>query len=123
MKNFIAISGMIIFISSIALGIYLKQGRSKALSKNKKETVNAIISDEILPCKWKAENPEPVMTENKSQSILVKVSNSNNEDCQSIISLRAPDFDFSPNSEDQNIKLTGNVNGSLSWIITPKKTG
>ncbi|OGK24767.1 hypothetical protein A3A46_03680 [Candidatus Roizmanbacteria bacterium RIFCSPLOWO2_01_FULL_37_13] len=123
-KTLIFIFGLLIFFSGIFLGGKLKKGEKQALSLDGKKTSFAIIGDEgPPPCSWEVSQPERVMSESKSQAILINAKNSNEKSCETIVSLRAPGFDISPYKDEQKISLAASGKGSLSWILTPRKSG
>src|SRR3989344_5183732 len=124
MKRLIlALSGIILLILTISFRKSLTENESNAITLDKEETSYGFI-DGPLPCKWEVTPPERVQPENKSQSVVIKVINQyDSEECESIISLRAPGFDVSPVKEEQKISLKPKTEGSLSWIISPRKTG
>jgi hypothetical protein len=124
MKNkLILLAGIIVLIASLSVRFYLQQQTQLATSRDQKKNGFGMISSEFLPCKWETIAPERIMKENTSQSIVVKVTGLDGEQCESLISLRAPGFETRPNKEEQTIKLPPNTNGSLAWIITPHKSG
>ena len=54
---------------------------------------------------------------------MVMLTKNLDENCRSLISLRSPGFDISPAKDEQTISLNKGGKGSLSWIITPRKSG
>lgn len=122
-KILIAFFGALLFVFSWRFNASLDNGKKEAVSKDKTDQNYGIVEDP-LPCKWSVEEPERVQSENKSQSVLIKVVNDYpDEECESAVSLRAPGFDVSPVKEEQKINLKPNTEGSMSWIISPKKAG
>jgi len=121
-KKFIAIAGILLFLSALLLGNSLRKGENLASALDDEKNVFAIMEGPP-PCTWEVNVPERVIAENKSQAIVVEVSNSADVDCESTLSLRAPGFDMSPPKEEQKIILKSAGKGSLSWILTPRKTG
>jgi hypothetical protein len=120
----IGLLGLLIFLSGLVLGLALLTGRFQALALDAEETIYASIDpDAPLPCFWEVEPPERVMAEDKSQAVLVRTSNLGDKECASLLSLRAPGFDLSPLKEEQEATLPAQAKGSLSWILTPRKTG
>ena len=93
-----------------------------AISKDNEEQVFGMIEG-IPPCSWDASPPERVVAENKSQAIVIEVASPTDSECESTISLRAPGFDISPYNAEQKIALEAGKEGSLSWILNPRKTG
>lgn len=121
-KKFIAFAGILLFLSALVMGNALRKGEKLASALDDEKKVFAIMEGPP-PCTWEAKVPERVMAENKSQAIVVEVTNSADVDCESTLSLRAPGFDMSPPKEEQKITLKSASKGSLSWILTPRKTG
>lgn len=122
-KVIIGLVGIFLFLSSFILGNSLRKGEKLATSKDREETSFGVVGDGPPPCSWNIDPPERVIAENKSQAVVVEVSNSIDVDCESIVSLRAPGFDTSPAKDEQQISLESGSKGSLSWILTPRKTG
>lgn len=123
-KTLLALIGALLFIASITLGLNLRQGNQQALAMDDEKQVFGMISDEgPPPCTWAVTEPERVMSENKSQAVVVEAINNFDKDCESILALRAPGFDISPSREEQKISVPASNKGSLSWILTPRKTG
>lgn len=124
LKKIIALTGIIIFLSALGIRLYFSGNEKKAISLDDKNTIFAIIGEDSPPiCTWEVKQPNRVMAENKSQAISIKTSNSADKQCETYLSLRAPGFDMSPAKEEQKIILPPNGKGSISWIITPRKTG
>lgn len=120
----IGLVGIFLFFSSFSLGNNLRTGEKLAAALDNEETVFAVTGDDVAPpCSWNVSVPERVMAENKSQAVVVEVSNSVDVACESIVSLRAPGFDVSPAKDEQKITLKSGGKGSLSWILIPRKTG
>ena len=119
----IGIVGILLFIFSVGsyLIVQLAENRAQALDDENKSY--GMISGEFLPCSWEVKAPERVMTESKSQAILVDFSNPTDATCASTLALQAPGFDISPMKEEQEIVLQPHKNGSLSWILSPRKVG
>ena len=83
-----------------------------------------MISDDAPPpCVWDVQQPEKIMSEDKTQSIKVAFKNPAKKTCETYMSLRAPSFDTSPSKDEQKISVPPGKTGSLAWIITPRKTG
>lgn len=123
-KALIGTCGIIIFVFCLITGINLVRNESSALALDDKKTRFGMISDDAPPfCTWEVELPERVMSEDKSQAVVMHTKNAAKKDCESYISLRAPGFDISPAKEEQKITLPAQGKGSISWIITPRKSG
>jgi hypothetical protein len=124
MKKLFAILGILCLFVSINLAYNLKQGASRATALNDKKVIFAAVDENTPPsCTWDVTLDENVLSEDKSKAIVIKATNKAEKECQSIISLHAPGFDISPSKEEQNVKLPTQAKGSLSWIITPRRTG
>jgi hypothetical protein len=124
-KKLIALLGIILCLIGIYSMTALKKSERQALLKDKQKTAYGMVSDDTPPfCNWEVTPPERVLSENKSQAIVIKTSNSEEtKECQSIVSLQAPGFDASPAKDEQKITLPPKSKGSVSWILTPRKTG
>lgn len=123
-KVVIGLVGILLFFTSFSLWNNLLTGEKSALKLDDEETVFAVTGEDVVPpCSWSVSLPERVMAENKSQALLIEVVNSIDVACESIVSLRAPGFDISPAKDEQKITLDSGGKGSLSWILTPRKTG
>lgn len=120
----IGIIGIFLFLWSLALGHNLRTSEKQASSLDRNKHIFAMIDGDILPCVWDTKPPEHVMAENKSQAILVQVKNTDKKKkCSTMLSLHSPGFDTSPPKDSQSITLPPANKGSLSWIMTPRKTG
>jgi hypothetical protein len=122
-KKILFVLGVFLFLTSFVFYKSIKKGESQALALNDQKSSYAVIVSDIPPCTWGANPPEPVIAENRSGSIVIKVESSKESECESTISLRAPGFDISPSREDQTVSLPAGKEGSISWIISPRKTG
>ena len=124
MRTIIAVAGVLLFLVGLVLGISLIFDALRAASLDETNTIHAAISDDAPPfCTWEASLSTKVMTQNTSQALLVQVSNPADKECQSTLALRAPGFEISPMREEQKIALAAGGTGSLSWIVTPHRTG
>jgi len=124
MRTILAVAGVLLFLVGLVLAFSLIVGALRAASLDETNTIHAALSEDAPPfCTWEASISARVMTQNTSQAVLVKVSNPADRECQSTISLRAPGFDISPAREEQKIALAAGGTGSLSWIVTPHRTG
>lgn len=122
-KTLIGLIGILLFITSLLIGNNLKKNEKLASTLDDEKHAYGMIGDGPLPCTWDVKSPERVMSENKSQAIVVDVSNTTDEKCESTLTLRAPGFDMSPAEDNQTISLEKTGKGSLSWILIPRKTG
>ncbi len=123
MKKFIASLGIVVLVFSVMTAKNIKNGENKALSLNDQKTGFGIIAGDIPPCSWNVNPPEKVISENKTEALSIDLTSSKDSECQSILSLRAPGFDFSPSKEEQTVNLAKGSKGSISWILSPQKTG
>lgn len=122
-KRLLALLGLLLLIVGVYLGNTLKQGASLAVAKDDTKKAHGIISGEVAPCQWDVSEPERVMAENKSQAVVIKTKNPAKQKCETYLSLRAPGFDMRPPKEEIKINLPPSTSGSVSWIITPRRTG
>ena len=122
-KLFLAVAGIVLLITSVFFFNSIKQGEQLAAEVDTSETIYGSINEGPLPCTWDVRDPEQVVSEDKSQAILVTTTNELDIPCETVLSLRAPGFDMSPQKEEQKISLVASSSGSLSWILTPRKTG
>jgi hypothetical protein len=124
MRTILAVAGVLLFVVGLVLAFSLLAGALRAASLDDSKTIHAAISDDAPPfCTWEASISARVMTQNTSQAVLVQVHNPADRECQSTIALRAPGFEISPMREEQKIALPAGGAGSLSWIVSPRKTG
>ena len=121
-KTFIAFIGIALLISALIFAKNLNKAKDVASALDKEEVAYGFIEGPP-PCTWEVEPPEKVISENKSQALVISSSNGVDEDCETTLSLQAPGFDISPPKTDQIIKLQANSDGSLSWILTPRRAG
>jgi hypothetical protein len=122
-KKILGIAGILIFLFALLIVFKLQQTKNQAVARDDKQTAYGIIEGDALPCSWDVNEPERVISENKSQAILIQLVSPADASCSSVITLRAPGFDISPAKEEQGIKLAEKGMGSVSWILTPRKSG
>jgi hypothetical protein len=121
--KFFGLGGAVILLCALSVIYSVNRDERLAVSRDGSKKSYGSVSEGPLPCSWAATPPERVISENRSQSIVVSVKNTLDEDCRSEIELRAPGFDISPQKESQVITLASASGGSVSWILTPRKTG
>jgi hypothetical protein len=117
------IFGVLLFFIGILLGGYLVMAEKLAASRDNTKKSYGMVAEGPLPCKWEIAPPPKVMSEDKSQAIVIKVENLLDTTCESVFTLQSPGFDINPNKPDHIISLPASRSGSLSWILTPRKTG
>lgn len=123
-RAFLGVVGLFLLIASVLFWINLQKSEKLAFSLDKKETRFAEMGgDMLLPCSWEVNIPERVITDNRSQAILINTKNLMSSNCESTLSLRAPGFDMNPPLEQQSITLPSKSKGSISWIISPRSAG
>ena len=122
LKTTIALLGIFLFVVAMIFKNNFVSGEKSANTLDREDKQYGMIEGP-LPCSWEAQEPERVVSESKSQAILVRVKNEVGEPCESKVSLRAPGFDISPIKEEQVINLDDGKEGSLSWILSPRKIG
>jgi hypothetical protein len=116
--------GLALFLASLLLGVGVLAREWRASSLDDKQTAHGMISEELPPlCSWEATLSERVMAENRSQAVVVRTANPADRECQVTLAFRAPGFDVSPAKEEQKVALPAGGKGSLSWILTPRRTG
>lgn len=123
LRNLLTISGLIIFIAGISIFNNIRESENKALLRDDDKKGYGIITGEFLPCNWEVKEPERVIAEDKSAAILVGLKNTTSEKCESTISMRAPGLEIVPMKEEQTVTLSASKSGSISWILSPRKTG
>ena len=121
-KKIIGILGAVFFLVSLYFLFTLYQEEKNAVSRDSEKTAHGIVQGPPL-CIWNADVSERVMSEDKSQALLIHIDNPASENCVSILSLRSPGFDITPSKDEQTITLQKGSKGFLSWIMTPRKTG
>lgn len=121
-KSVIALAALL----SSTLGIFLisdvRKSEKEAFKLYKTETGHGIVMGPE-PCVWEVTAPEKVISENKTFSVTINTKNISGTPCESLISLRAPGFDISPNKESQKVTLDMEKSGAISWILSPRKVG
>lgn len=110
-------------LAGITLFFKFQNSEKSAKLRDNEKTIYGSIGEGPLPCTWDVKEPERVMSEEKSQALVVKIINKSDEECESTLSLSSPTFDISPSKDEQTISLTKKGKGSISWIITPRKSG
>lgn len=122
MKTILGIVGVSLFAASIMLARNVVSGEKLAFQLNDEKKSYGMIEGP-LPCTWTVEPPPRILSENKSQAVVISFKNPLDSACESTISLRAPNFNLSPAKKEQKISLPAGADGSLSWILSPQKTG
>lgn len=122
MKNYLATFGLLLLVLSFYVNKNIKNSQSSASALDKSQISYGIIMGPP-PCSWEVASPERVVSENKTQALQITTSNAGSEPCESVLYLRAPGFDITPNKEEQKISLEAGANGSISWILMPRKVG
>lgn len=121
-KTIIFIAGLFIFIFSLYSINFLNIQEKKALSRdNKKTSFGEVMGPP--ECNWEVKTPDRVISEEKSQALIINTANNTNDTCISAINLSAPGFDITPSKTDRDIKLPPKQKGSVSWVLTPRKSG
>jgi hypothetical protein len=64
-----------------------------------------------------------VLTEDNSQTIVIKATNPAEMECQSVLTLLAPGFEVSPHKDEQTLTAKPKGQGSIAWIVTAQKAG
>ncbi len=121
-KKALALCGILVVCTGVSLGLYLLNLNQSAISKD----FYPIPLTSGGPCTHPLAGvhvSERTMAESESQALIVYVKNPDAEECTATVAINAPNFDISPYENKQNITLPGSGNGSLSWILTPKKVG
>lgn len=121
-KSIVTLTGILFTITGALLVVDIKNSKDAATKLDKSETGYGIVMGPP-PCVWEVAPPEKVISENKTFSINIHTKNESGEVCESLVSLRSPGFDVSPNKESQKVTLESGKTGSISWILTPRKVG
>ena len=121
-KQTIGLLGTLVLIVSFWSGANIRKNEKIASRLDDNKTVNAVIMGPP-PCRWEVLPPERVISENSNQAVVINTLNTGDEDCESVLYLQAPNFTKSPSKDEQKIVLPVGGSGSISWIITPNKTG
>lgn len=123
-KTLVAAIGILVLASALFLNSTVQNGEKKAAALNNTKKVFGMISDDAPPpCVWDVQPPEKVMSEDKTQSVVVRFKNPEKKPCETYLSLRAPNFDTTPSKEELKISVPPGKTGSVSWILIPRKTG
>jgi hypothetical protein len=115
--------GLLLFLGGVAVGLSLLGSSLYARLLDYEDIQHGNIGDEPPPCNWQVSVARRVMAENEAQAVLVSVANTTPDACRSTLALRAPSFDMSPNKEEQVLIVPPGQEGSVAWIITPRRTG
>lgn len=123
MKRILGLTGLIVFVMAVIAGVISLASQQQAQSHDSATDGHGIVVGDVLPCAWEVSLPQRVLSENKSQTIVVNVTNAMDVDCQSALTLLAPGFDISPRKDEQIVTAKANSRGSVAWIVTPDKAG
>jgi hypothetical protein len=122
MKKLALCLGLFILLLGVTSLTVFKKSENTAKLLDKQDSVNGAIYGMPL-CNWSAEELPRVLSENSSISLKINTKNTEQVDCETVLGLRAPGFDVSPAKDEQKVNLKPDATGSLSWIISPRKTG
>jgi hypothetical protein len=123
MKRILGLVGLLIFVTAVIAGFVSLASQQRAQSHDNATNGFGIAAGDVLPCAWEVTLPQRVLSENKSQTIVVNVTNAMDVDCKSALTLLAPGFDISPRKDEQIVEANANSRGSVAWIVTPDKAG
>lgn len=127
-KRYVAIVGFVLFLVGLGLMAWFARGRASAehltgVTVNPEDNRPEGDGGEAT-CK----NPRmavsvdrQVMTENESQALTVLLSS--DVACEAVVSLLSTNFDLSPASKQQVVRLAPNTQGLVTWVISPQKLG
>lgn len=101
-KTFVAIAGLLIFLSGIFFIVSLRKNNKEALVLDHQKKSYAMVSEDAPPpCTWDIALPTRVMSQNTSQTLIISATNTFEKECHSDLTLLAPGFDTSPKKEEQ----------------------
>ncbi len=121
-KIIISILGILLCLGGILSLRSIFSQQQIAISRDSTKVAHGVVDGPPL-CEWKINTLERVMSENASQALVLETTNPTDTTCESLITLSAPGFDSSPSNSEQKIVLPVKKTGSISWIVTPRKTG
>jgi len=121
-KKLIGLFGLILFLLCLSFGFWLWQQEKLAHSRDKNKIAFGNVAG-IPFCDWDIKPPDRVISEQKSQAIVINIKNTAGSACQSNLTLTAPGFDVSPSSNERSMDLKSKSKGSLAWILTPRNAG
>lgn len=123
LKRNVAIIGLVIFLIAVAVGISLFVMQQQARLLDHEDTGFGVIVGDYPPCIWEVDLSHRVLSENKSQTIIVNATNDMDVECQSLLTLLAPGFDISPRKDEQIISADANSRGSVAWVVASDEAG
>lgn len=122
-RKWLAIVGAAVFAIALLLGAYLLLTSWRAQSRDRHEHKLGVIVSDFAPCVWDVGMAQRVLSENNSQTVVVRTENLTDAECQSELSLLAPGFDVSPRKETLALRAQPKNSGSIAWIVVPKSIG
>jgi hypothetical protein len=117
------LAGLVIFLLAIGAGALLLSTHQSAQSRDHRDTSFGMVSSDTPLCIWEVDLSQRVLTEDNSQTIVIKATNPAEIDCQSVLTLLAPGFDVSPHKDEQTVTAKPKGQGSIAWIVTAQKPG
>lgn len=123
MKQILGLVGLVVFVAAAIAGVMALTSQQRAQSHDSATNGHGMVVGDAPACVWEVSLPQRMLSENKSQTIVVNVANTMDVDCQSNLTLLAPGFDISPRKEEQVVTAKANSRGSVAWIITPEEVG
>lgn len=117
-----ALFGFLLLLAGLGLGWYLFSQAQRA------QTLDSNFSGEGMD--GACAHPQPVievsnrsMSENDTQALRVRLTNTAAEECTVSVTLNAPNFDLGGTGSTQSVVVPAEGTATLSWIIAPKKVG
>jgi|GEM_PF-2545950 hypothetical protein len=85
-----------------------------------------VASNSQQPCanpQLRVDAPERVLLDSETETITIRVTNTDTVECDLTVSLVAPAFTLQPADNQQLVRLTPTTSANLRWTVRPKGTG
>jgi hypothetical protein len=85
-----------------------------------------VASNSAQPCanpQLRVDAPERVLLESETETVTIRITNTDTVECDLTVSLVAPAFTLQPADNQQLVRLTPTTSATLRWSVRPKGTG
>lgn len=85
-----------------------------------------VASNSQQPCanpQLRVDAPERVLLDSETETITIRVTNTDTVECDLTVSLVAPAFTLQPTDNQQLVRLTPTTSANLRWTVRPKGAG
>lgn len=123
-KNILAIGGILLLLLGLFLFFRVRQASNAASGYDNEWQLGG--TEGVGVCTGllrEADVPDRIMSEQESQSLTVLLANDHDTPCNTTVTLAAPNFIVSPPEFNQPITLPPHEKLTITWILSPFRTG